>query len=297
MAARAVHSLAGLRSLSIVVPLLLGVALPAAVAAAVLLVVGRRGGPCERASGGCWGGAVAIGAGYLAGHVLVMGRPTFPPPEVTAWLFYLTWPVMGAAVVKGRRTRWAVRAAVSGAAVWLLLRPIARHSWGMGECVLGLGGLFAAMLVFWSQMEGLAHRAKGVSLPLSLFVAVAGAGAVLLLSGSVVLSRLCGALSAALAAAALVAWRRPGVSLAGGGVSVVAVLFASLLICGYFYVQASATSVILLALAPAVAWVGQVPGVRRITPWKIAIVRIAAVLVPVGAAVTIAWCGWDDPYG
>src|SRR6266404_1284852 len=58
-------------------------ALAAAVAATLLFVLARWWKSASRGAG-----AIAIGAGYIAGHVLVAGWSPFPPRSAIHWLFW-----------------------------------------------------------------------------------------------------------------------------------------------------------------------------------------------------------------
>jgi len=63
--------------------LLPAAALAAAIAAAFLFVFAYWWKSASRCAG-----AIAIGASYIAGHVLVAGRPPFPPRAATHWLLW-----------------------------------------------------------------------------------------------------------------------------------------------------------------------------------------------------------------
>src|SRR5205085_4690824 len=58
-------------------------ALAAAVAAVLLFVFAQWWKSASRCAG-----AIAIGAGYVAGHVLAAGWSPFPPRHATHWLFW-----------------------------------------------------------------------------------------------------------------------------------------------------------------------------------------------------------------
>src|SRR5438876_4832086 len=86
-------------------------ALAAAIAAAFLFVFAYWWKSASRCAG-----AIAIGASYIAGHVLVAGRPPFPPRAATHWLLWFA--VIGViaavadALVRPKRTvrlvTWAI---------------------------------------------------------------------------------------------------------------------------------------------------------------------------------------------
>src|SRR5438046_2869659 len=112
---------------------LLGVLLPAAVAAIVLALAWRpwqRGRNAE----GQWGGPIAIGVGFAAAFWGILGRPPFPPVDSTDWLFALSlWlAALGLLDARLRLPRWARWSNVlidASLATGLLLWPIARNAW------------------------------------------------------------------------------------------------------------------------------------------------------------------------
>src|ERR1700730_3393561 len=108
-------------------------ALAAAVAAALLFVLARWWKNANRCAG-----AVAIGAGYVAGHVLAAGWSPFPPRHATHWLFWFA--VIGGiaaaadALVRPKRTvllpTWAI---ICESACRLILQPKFTYSWSAAE--------------------------------------------------------------------------------------------------------------------------------------------------------------------
>lgn len=278
-----------------------GLLLPLVLALAVFALTRRRGAD-PKAPRGCWGGALAVGGGYLVGHTAVRGWPPWPPLERLDWLWYLT----PAAVVLGLvetlaplpvALRWVLRTLLWGTVLVLLLAPwrmtdpgpTARAAWLLA---LGAGGL-----VFWGTLAALAERGPGRGLPPLLVVLALGSALVLFWSGSLVLAQLAGALGACLAAATLAAWwtRAP---LARGGAAVAAVLFPALWLVGYFALDVPVASALLLPLAVPLAWLAGLGVVRkRLRPWQVAVLEVVCVLVPVALAVLAAWrAAPSDPY-
>lgn len=272
---------------------LLGIVLPALVAFAVLIVAWCPWRRKDSPPVGRWGGALALSAGYAVGHVALTGWQPFPPTEVTHWLLYFALAAMAVGLLDAlwrepAWLRWGGRLLLAGAVVWLLLRPIIEYTWGSAQGAAWIVGLGLALLAFWAGLEALSERLSTASLSLILLIVTAGSSVVLLLSGSALLSQLGGAAAATLGACLVVAGRSPTLSLARGAVCVVSVLLAGLWLNGYFYAEAPLTSVLLVALSPTAAWVGQVERVRRLAPWQANLVRVAVVLVPVALAVVTA---------
>lgn len=254
-------------------------------------------------AGGYWGGAIALGASYAVGHVWLHSRwPPFPPAERKDWLVYLALAATGlglldSLLMRPAWSRWGKRAILAGAAVWLLLRTKfanpedawAQHPLEGAAC---LACLAAAMLALWGNLEALAERLPGATMPLVLLQVAVGTAGILGLYHSLSLAQLAGAVAAALGASVLVAWWNPALSLARGAVPVVTTLLSGLWIVGYVGLDEPPPACFaLLAAAPAAAWIGEWRVVWERAPWLATLVRAAAVAVPVSAAVALAYHG------
>ena len=281
-------------------PLLLGAGLPFLVSLAVLALTRRR----RTASGKSpsWAGALAVGGGYLAGQVALLGWPPVPPLERVDWLWYLAAAAVAVGTLEALLPswdwlRWGLRAPLGGAVLLLLLLPLLK-TWGRGEMVAWLAGLGAAGLVFWAALDSLARRGPGTG-PLLLVVLALGSTLVLLWSGSALFAQLGLALTASLAGSLVVAWWAPSLPPARGIATVVGVLLPGTWLLGYFYAEVPAASAVLLAAALPVAALGQVRPVReRLRPWQAFALRALVVLGLVTAAVVVACrASPPDPYG
>lgn len=270
---------------------LLGMALPAVVSGTVFLVAWRRHTPL---AGGIWSGAIALSIGYVAGHIGVAGVPPFPPTEAMHWFVYLALAAMVLGLLEAfyqkspAWLRWGLRLLLAGATMWLLLRPLFEYTWGPAKGIAWMAVLSVALVAFWAQLEALSERQPGVTFPLILLVVTAASGGILLVSGSALLGQLGGALTAAIAASWVVAWWTPKFSLSRGATPVVSVLLAGLWLNGYFYAETPLMSVLLMALSPTAAWIGQAERVKRFAPWQANMARVGAVLIPVALAVILA---------
>jgi hypothetical protein len=108
-------------------------ALAAVAAAALLFVLARWWKSASRCAG-----AIAIGAGYIAGHVLATGWPPFPPRSATHWLFWFAVIGLIAAAAdalvrpKGaiRLVTWAIICTIL---CRLILQPKFNYPWSAAE--------------------------------------------------------------------------------------------------------------------------------------------------------------------
>jgi hypothetical protein len=269
--------------------ILLGVVVPAAVAGVTLLTAWRLGG--TEASRGRWGGAVGLGSAYAAGHWGIFGWPPFPAIEATQWIVYVVLVAAALGLLESRielttAPRWTLRVALVSASLWLWLRPLVDYAWEPVQAVTRLVLLGLLALAFWAELELVSPRlARGSSWLVLLLVSI-GSALALALSGSLALGQLAGVLCAGLGAG-FVAALLPGGRRAEG-LPVVAVALAGLWLVGHFYSELPATSALLLAAAPLAALA--LPQ-RTLTGRSAALIpalRVAAVLLPIAAAVALA---------
>lgn len=151
---------------------------------------------------------------------------------------------------------------------------------------LMLGGLVFAS---WLNLEWLAQRRPGPSLPLTLWLIFGGLSMVILYSPSANFSLMAASLSAAMGASFIIALLNPRLNLSHGAMHVLATLLAGLLVVGLIYNQvAPIVSFGLIALAPAMLWIGEAPAVTRLRPWQAVMTRVALAAIPVFIAVLLA---------
>jgi hypothetical protein len=272
---------------------------------------------------GAWTAAVALGAGYAAGHARVMatggalaGWPSLPPIDAVDWL---AWLAIAAAAAAGmdrilRRPRrggggqvaterpyaplgWVGRLgtfAVAVLAPWLILKPaLPRESPPVPEWTAVL--LFLPLVLF-VPFETLAARRPGPRLPLIFAIALLGTSASLLVSGSLRLAQLAGCLTAALGAALGISLWRRDFTLAGGGV--VTGILGGLILAGRLYSELPFASAILLALSFLAAFLGDIGRYwlleRFVRSWRprpraASLASIAAAIVAAAGATAVAW--------
>jgi hypothetical protein len=116
-----------------------------------------------------------------------------------------------------------------------------------------------------------------------LAIAVGGSALTIMLSGYATGGQAGLPLSAALLGGAAVAMVRPspGGSVAPIGVGIVGLF--SLLVIGRFFGELRTDHAIILFTAPLLAWLPEVPRLRRLPPWARGLIRVLVVGVVVGA--------------
>lgn len=285
-----------------------GVLLPAAVAGVVMAIAwrawSRSGAPI---AGGRWGGAAGFALAFLAGYVGILGRPPLKPVESTHWLFYLVAVAGLAGVVHSllpdripKIIRAILPVLITAALVALTVKPMIQYSWTTGQAAAWIAGLSAMTLALWAAMAALAERLPGPALPAAWTIAAAGLATVIGISGSASYGQLAGTLASALGAAMVLASWKPDLSLARGAVAPMAVIYAGLLINGYFYANAGEFRSAWMVLAPLAAGVCLIPRVARMASWKSALIGAAAttlaILPPIIVAVVQFLSRLDEDY-
>ena len=275
--------------------LLFVVVVPALVAAFLVVLAGWAGRRAGLAGAGQ--AAVALAArraGAIAAQ-LAIARPAFPPIEVTD---RIPWLVL-AAVLLGMFesihpspawARWENRVLLAVLLLWaVLVEPVLKADWSTRRNLAVQGGLILAVLVAWANLETLAKGRSTAVLGPSLLVVAAGTAVALIFSGSIVLGRIGGGLTAALGAVWVLSWWLPDRTVSRGGVPVLVVTCTALLVVGHIYSALPLAAAILLGAAPLALWPAWVGPARRLAPWQSALLAAALVLVPVGVAVGLAF--------
>ncbi len=284
--------------------LLRGVALPMLAATAVFALAWGLARYTAFSRAGL-AGAVALPAGYTAGHVGLIGWPAWPPIDATShWPVYLALAGAGVALVAvsvpaPAWVRALLRVLLASAVPALLLRPRLQHSWSRSEGALWLIALAVLIGLVWTVLERAALEpasggSGGVLTALVLTLTAALGSAAVLISGSALLAQLAGALAAALGVAVVAACLLERSFI--GAVPVAVLLIAAFWINGYFYVAMPAASVLLLAVAPLAAGLPRLPLLRRYSSYQSAAIALLVTLVLAAAAVALAYRSAPEPY-
>jgi len=264
-----------------------GVVLPGALAAGVLVLGGRARSPRVATIAGACAAAIA----YVAGEWALVGRPPFPPVDVTQWPFYLA-PLLAALaaiepfLARPAAVEWVERAIVSAAIAFLLLRPLSD-----GAPSTDMAAAAGLVLVAWGSLVVVARRLPAAPGFFAAAVLAGAASVVVYLSYSAFLAQMGGALAAGLGAGFLVAlFGRTPPAAAVGAASVAGALVACLVVCGRHYASVPLAAALLLAAGPAVA------AAIALLARSSVVARVAALLAIAGAgggAVAIAFANHE----
>jgi hypothetical protein len=262
-------------------------ALGAAVAAALLFVFARWWKSPSRCAG-----AIAIGAGYVAGHVLAAGWSSFPPRHATHWLFWFAVIGIIAAAAdalvrpKGtiRLVTWAIICTI---ACRLILQPKFSYAWRAAEGWLWVFAIALGVVVLTCCLELVEHGPFGTATLFSVTTVVCGGACVaLILSGSLLLGELACILSAIAGTCFLLIIAVTAPFHPRGAGAPLSLVCAGLWLSGFFYAELPAASALLLALAPAISLLPV--GKESYSQSRVLAYRIAFVAVPVAVAVVLA---------
>jgi hypothetical protein len=215
-----------------------------------------------RSRGAGWGGrlwsawsALAIGLGYLAGHVAV-ARPAVPPLDVTDRVPWIVAVAIVLAIASttgsgGPRRLWLVRGAIALVIVAALFEPVFSRWAQTPEGGLAMAATLVALVVGLGPLGTIGARGNGFTLGPAFVLTAVVAGAALGLTGGLTLGRLASALAAAAAGTWLVDRRSLGTAAA----LVFGSALGALLVEGWVYSGLPAWLAAILGLAPtALRW-------------------------------------------
>jgi hypothetical protein len=261
--------------------------LAAAVAAMLLFVFARWKKTASRCAG-----AIAIGTGYVAGHVLAAGWSPFPPRHATHWLFWFAViGVIAAAADAFVRPKGTVRfvawAIICTIACRLILQPKFSYAWSAAEGWLRVFAIALGIVVLTFCLDLVERSPFGTARLFSVMTVFCGGACVaLILSGSLLLGQLACILSTTVATCfvLIIAGRAPFHP--SGAAAPLSLVCAGLLLSGFFYAELPTASALLLALSPAMALLRV--GKKSQSQSRTLVYRAALVAVPVAIAVVLA---------
>jgi hypothetical protein len=269
-----------------------GLIIPALFSAALLL--GSR--PLWRRAtipqAGTWPLALAVGLGFVIGHVRIEGWRPFPPREAADRLGYLALMAVPLSFLDLWRScpawlRWVLHASLWMALVWSMLPPsLAKESsWAeVGRWLVGLG---VVGLIFWTVLAYSARRLPGALIPFVVLIASLGTVGALHAGHSLKLTQLAGVLAATLLPVLIRSAALPRAEMA---IAPVMVLLPGLWLMSYFYSDGEhlVRSFALLALAAISGALGFMPGTKSLAPCLKSLIGAAAAIVLAVMAVVLA---------
>jgi hypothetical protein len=280
-------------------PRLIVIAVSASLAvSAVLTAVIDRG--CRPAwTGLCDAGwTVGIGVGFFVGCWVLGIRPHWLPREDLDRFLIVVLPAVVAVELLAnfpRIPRWFVwsfrlalvvgnsRVLLHGTSYISDLSGPGTREWSPALAWLILGGLAALEGAVWALLALLAQRVRGLSLSISLAMAIAGAAVTVMLSGYATGGQIGLPLAAAIMGAMVAALILTRASRGVGPPGIAVIGLFSLLCIGFFFGELSSVHAVLLFSVPLLGWLPELPPLGRLPAW----VRGLVGVVLVGIAVTV----------
>jgi hypothetical protein len=263
--------------------------LTAALVLGTLAWWGRRRGHSAWADGG-W--VAGIGAGYYLGCWMLEIVPRWPIREDQDRLLGLVIPAVLAVELLGAFPKvpqwliWTLRMAVAGLGARVLLHGSMyltglpgpdSTAWSAPQAWLILGSIAAAEAAVWVLLARLARQPVGASLPIALSVAVGAVSMTIMLSAYLAGGQAGLPLSAAVLGGGLAALAFPDASRSIAPVGISVVGLGALLVIGRFFGELRTDHAVLLLAAPLLAWVPELPKLRRLPAWSRGLLRVLLV--------------------
>lgn len=259
------------------------VAVPAAVAGALLLASLRASARVARVAG-----ALAVAAAGIAGSWALLGPPRLYPIEVSHRFFAVVLAAsLGAASLGlvGRRGRWLVRLAAALAVALLVIQPLFAHRFsGAPAMALASAVAVASATALGLCFESLGRRAAKPAATVVL-VAATAASIAAGLSGTLIVAKLGGAVTAGLGAVWLLSmfrWGRPE-WLAGAAPAAAAAVWAVTALAVLYAAMSWLTALAVLAVGAIAALAFAVSGRRAGFVAVVAALLVAAAAGALGA--------------
>lgn len=245
-------------TLSVILSFVLqGILLPAVVAGLVFL--GLRFVAKDIAA------PIAIAAGFFAGFFGIsgLGGYAFPPRSVQHWLPHVTLAALALGLVeyyflKNIIGRWALRLILIELLLWQIFQPFINHPfesrrWTGAETFSNLALTTAIIVIFWVGLDYLLSKKREANrdnaiLPTALVLIATGSSLSVVISHSLVMGQLSGALTASLGAIMVLYWIIKTESLPQSVTPLVTLLLALPWLS--LYTKLPVLAVVLLALSP-----------------------------------------------
>jgi len=262
-------------------------AVGAEVAGALLFIFARW----WKSAGRC-AGAITIGAGYVAGHVLTASWPPFPPRSATHWLCWFAVIGIIAAVVDAlvrpketvRLVLWAIICTIVSR---LILQPKFSYAWSAAEGWVWVFAIALGVVALTCCLDLVERRPFGIATLFSLGAILCGGTCIaLMLSGSFLLGQLACILIAIAGTGSLLIIAMPAPFRPSGAAAPLSLICAGLWVSGFFYAELPAASAVLLIIAPALALLPL--GKKSDSQSPVVAYHLALVALPVALAIALA---------
>lgn len=270
--------------------LLIGVVLPAVIAAAVLVLGFRPWRRKDHYQGGLWSGGIALALAFFVSFISQNGWEKLHPTSKWDWNVYLALAlgVIGLPAALLRESTWFTWLAgpLLVLAIMLIIKPLDNPT----HALLGIPGLCGVSLTLWFLLESLARKRPGASLPISFLIIFTGVAIIAELTGGLTFPIICGALSGVCGAAFVISLLNPRFSFHAGATPLLATMPPMILWLQGWYDTSGApvACFVLPLLAVPLLWLGELPVITRQRPWIGVMARGLLAAIPVAIAIVLA---------
>ncbi len=267
---------------------ILGLLMPALLSAATLAgtTLPRRRTLTPRLVAVGW--ALAIATGWTLGYLATGGVPGKPWNTGENWLLPIGVAAAMLATTPGQvPLQLSLRLALVVGICIAMMQPAIQHAWSIPTSAAWVSG---GAVVAWCCTElvvAVERRRPGRDLPVALALTAAAAGLVTAMTDSITVDQFGLVLAAVLAGGAATALLLPAHLAPRGHAAVAMPLLTAVLLFGTHSSDLHMRYAATLLAAPALAWVAELPALRRRPPWQIVALRLAAVLLPVAVILAI----------
>lgn len=252
---------------------------------------------------------VAMACGLAVGYFLLALNLAWPPRNGLDRLLLVVFPaailIEGIATIDQVSTSaaWFLRISLAVLVPRALLHDsvyLSNAENNLPQLVIALVAGGALLAGVWSLVSWLSERSPGVSIPISLGLAIQCAGIAIMLAGyikggaaAIPLAATIIATSVTSAIAMKLVSKTSFISSpAMMGIGVVG-LFGLLLI-GRFFGRLSTEAALMLLLAPLLCWATEIPLLRKRKPWFVEFARITLVAIPLVIVLVFAKRDFDQ---
>lgn len=248
-----------------------------------------------------WLTAISIAGGYLVGYFSIEGKITLLPIEGIHWLFYFTlFGLFSSTYWDSAGLRRIISQVLYSILIpRVLLDALFKHTWGTFQGIIWWVFLSVVIYVFWNiVIQSFKESTSNSSIPFIYLCISGGTALVLALSGSLRLAQHAGTLVALFAAIwiiTLIFQHRiqteneinlfnftPSVS------PLLTFLLIGIWMNGYFYGEAPAISVLLLAISPVFTLIGKINVLQGMMSKKPVLIQLGLITLCIGISVIIA---------
>lgn len=248
-----------------------------------------------------WLTAVSIAIGYLIGYITIERKITLLPREGIHWLFYFAvFALFSSTYWDAAGLRRTISQVIYSIIIpRILLDALFKHTWGTFQGIIWWIFLSVAIYVLWNiVIQSFNASTSNTSVPFIYLSISGGTALVLALSGSLRLAQHAGTLVALFAAIWIITLIFQHKIQANNEINLfifpqsVSPLLTFLLIGiwmnGYFYGEAPAISVLLLAISPVFTLIGKINVLQGLMNKKPVLIQLGLITLCIGIAVILA---------